>query len=107
MATSFGAKLADQHSFSTLAFRNGLKYRNIDERRYLVYKSGELLSTNPGNYDSRNYNFLDDAEKSSCLRITQKVEDIYQIFRVGTHMGGNDLLLVLWSPTGRCYCVTN
>jgi len=30
MATNFEAKLADLPSFGTLAFRNGLKYRNAD-----------------------------------------------------------------------------
>jgi len=31
MANNFGAKFADQSIFGTLAFRNGLIYRNIDE----------------------------------------------------------------------------
>jgi len=32
MTTNFGAKFADLQSFDTLAFRNELKYSNIDER---------------------------------------------------------------------------
>jgi len=41
MATNFGAKFADHPSFGTLAFRNGLKYRNIDKR----IVSADYLST--------------------------------------------------------------
>jgi len=32
MATNFGAIFADQPSIDTVALRNGLKYRNIDEQ---------------------------------------------------------------------------
>jgi len=45
MATNSEAKFADQPSFGKLAFPNGLKYRNTDER----IGSTDLLSTSGTN----------------------------------------------------------
>jgi len=45
MATYFVAKFADQPSFGTLAFRNGLKYRYMDK----WIESADYSSTSPTN----------------------------------------------------------
>jgi len=45
MATNFRAKLANQPSFGTLAFRNGLEYRNTDFKTL----NGNIMDTSCAN----------------------------------------------------------
>ena len=62
IATNFAAKFADQPSFGTMAFRNGLKYRNTNER----FGSADYPSTSSTNL----VNFNSITHKIMTVKIT-------------------------------------
>jgi len=78
MAINFGAKFANQTLCGTVSLQNALKYCDIDERigsADYTFTCGELFwSSNPRDYDSRNFNCFDDVKKISIFpRVSQKV----------------------------------
>ena len=79
-ATNFWAKFVTPPSFDTVSFRHRLEFRNIGKRviaTKISLQSVQMLwSTNRRDYDIRNCNVLNDAEKIRIFpRISHNILD--------------------------------
>jgi len=53
-------------------------------------KFGQLWTSNRGDYEDRNFNFLNDMQKSAYCPNISEFADLHQIFSDGRHIGEHD-----------------